>query len=79
MQGVTRTLNGRRDIFIYSCSARRVSFQMKFKLIDFKKIYHLKHECMNIQYPSPQLTFKSWPYFCVIDREKKSRLINKEE
>ena len=37
-RAVTRTLIGRGGcIFIYSCSARRVSFQIKFKFVNLKR------------------------------------------
>ena len=38
-------------IFIYSCSARRVSFQIKFRLSIWKEIHRAEHEYMNIHLP----------------------------
>ena len=35
LRAETRTLNGEGGEFIYSCSARRISFQIKFKLTSF--------------------------------------------
>ena len=54
--GVTRALigGGGGCIFIYSCSARRISFEMN--LIS-KEIRRAEHEYMNIHTPPPpQLT-----------------------
>ncbi len=54
--GVTRALigGGGGCIFIYSCSARRISFEMN--LIS-KEIRRAEHEYMNIHPPPPpQLT-----------------------
>mgnify|MGYP002804026706 CR=1 FL=1 len=33
-----------RGVFMYSFSARQVSFQIKFKLINLKKVCRAKHE-----------------------------------
>ena len=39
---------------MYSCSGRRISFQMKFKLINLKRnLNWAKHEYMNVHIPSP--------------------------
>ena len=38
-------------IFIYSCSPRRVSFQLKFKSINLKKICRAEHGNMNMPPP----------------------------
>ncbi len=52
--GVTRALigggGGGGCIFIYSCSARRISFEIKFIS---KEIRRAEHEYMNIHPPPP--------------------------
>ena len=49
--GVTRALiGGGGGIFIYSCSARRISFEIKFIS---KEIRRAEHEYMNIHPPPP--------------------------
>ncbi len=50
--GVTRALIGGGCIFIYSCSARRISFEMN--LIS-KEIRRAEHEYMNIHPPPPPI------------------------
>ncbi len=47
--GVTRALIGGGCIFIYSCSARRISFEIKFIS---KEIRRAEHEYMNIHPPN---------------------------
>ena len=37
IRDVTRTLFGGGGIFVYSCSAQRVSFQIKFKFLNLKR------------------------------------------
>ena len=57
-RAVARTLiggGGGGCIFIYSCSAGRVSFQIKFKLINLKR--NLSGKTGIYEYTPPQLTF----------------------
>ena len=50
-RAVTRTLIGRGCIFIYSCSARQISFQIDQFEFDWKKYRRAEHEYMNIHPP----------------------------
>ena len=54
LSGVTRALigGGGGCIFIYSCSARRISFEIKFIS---KEICRAEHEYMNIHPPPPPI------------------------
>ena len=52
VSGVTRALIGGGCIFIYSCSARRISFEIKFIS---KEIRRVEHEYMNIYPPPPPI------------------------
>ena len=53
-RAVTRTLiGGGGCIFIYSCSARQISFQIDQFEFDWKKYRRAEHEYVNIHHPPP--------------------------
>ena len=56
--GVARTLirGGGGCLFIYSCSARLVAFQIDKFEFDLKKTSRAEHEYMN-KHPPPPITF----------------------
>ena len=50
---VTRTLIGGGDMFIYSCFARQISFQVEKFEFDLKRSRRAENEYMNIPPPPP--------------------------